>query len=63
MKNLANLHSERFDTIGGLLFGLFGTEPKTGDELEYQGLKLKVEKHERNRIKQVRILALSNKIS
>jgi len=57
------LKSERFDTIGGLVFGLIGTEPKPGDEVEHQGLKLRVEKHERNRVKLVRILALSAKLS
>jgi len=48
--------SERFDTLGGLVFGLMGTEPKVGDKVKSAGRTLKVEKHENNRVRLVRVL-------
>jgi CBS domain containing-hemolysin-like protein len=48
--------SERFDTIGGYVFGLIGTEPKPGDRVKAAGQTLVVEKHENNRVRLVRIL-------
>ncbi len=50
-----DLKSSRFDTIGGYVFGLIGTEPKQGSKVEVNGHVLKVEKHERNRVKLVRV--------
>ncbi len=47
--------SSRFDTIGGYVFGLIGTEPKQGSKVEVNGCTLRVEKHERNRVKLVRV--------
>lgn len=49
--------SERFDTLGGYVFGLMGTEPKVGDKVKVSGYVLRVEKHENNRVRLVRILA------
>ncbi len=48
--------SSRFDTIGGYVFGLIGTEPKQGSKIEVDGCILRVEKHEKNRVKLVRII-------
>jgi putative hemolysin len=50
-----NFKSSRFDTIGGFVFGLIGTEPKQGSKVEVNDYILRVEKHERNRVKRVRI--------
>lgn len=47
--------SSRFDTIGGFVFGLIGTEPKQGSKVEVGDYILRVAKHEKNRVKQVRI--------
>ncbi len=52
-----NFKSDHYDTIGGLVFGLIGTEPKVGDLVEYEGKKLRVEVHKDNRIRRVRLLA------
>lgn len=52
-----NFQSSRYDTLGGFVFGLVGTEPKIGDLVEYTGKKLRIEKHLNNRVKTVRILA------
>ncbi len=47
--------SNHYDTIGGLVFGLIGTEPKAGDVVEAEGHSFEVLKVEKNRIKQVRL--------
>ncbi len=47
--------SNHYDTIGGLVFGLIGTEPKPGDLVEAEGHSFEVLKVEKNRIKQVRL--------
>lgn len=48
-----NLPSEEFDTVGGLVFNLFGELPHEGDRVEYQGLKFEI-----LRMKGTRILEL-----
>lgn len=53
--------SERFDTLGGYVFGLMGTEPKVGDKVKASGHTLVVEKHENNRVRLVRIKASNAK--
>lgn len=49
--------SERYDTLGGFVFGLIGTEPQPGDKIKADGHTLIVEKHENNRVRLVRIKA------
>lgn len=51
----SDFQSNRFDTLGGFVFGLIGTEPKTGDTVEYKNYKLRIEKHANNRIKLVKL--------
>lgn len=51
------LKSQHFDTIGGFVFGLIGTEPKVGDEVNFGKIKFKIESHMNNRVKKVRVLA------
>lgn len=55
-----DFESSRFDTLGGFVFGLIGTEPKNGDIVEYKNYRLRVEKHANNRIKLVRFLMKKN---
>ena len=49
--------SDHYDTIGGFVFGLVGTEPKSGVVVESDGKLLRVEKHARNRVRLVRVVA------
>lgn len=50
------LPEEEFDTIGGFVFGLFGTQPKEGQKVEYNSLDFIVEKTDGRRIQKVRIV-------
>ncbi|MCL6518809.1 MAG: hemolysin family protein [Armatimonadetes bacterium] len=50
------LPEEEFDTIGGFVFGLFGTQPHQGQAVEYNGIKFVVEKTDGRRIQKVRII-------
>ena len=52
-----DFRSSRYDTLGGFVFGLVGSEPQPGDLVEYRGRKLRVEKQSNNRVRIVRILA------
>lgn len=56
----SNFESDHYDTLGGLVFGLIGSEPKNGDSLMHDGLKLVVEKHDKNRVRVVRIVPVLN---
>lgn len=51
-----NLKSDHYDTIGGYVFGLIGTEPNIGDIAECDGVRFRVEVHNDNRVRQVRLL-------
>lgn len=55
-----NFESEHYDTIGGFLFGLIGTEPSEGDFLDQGDFRLLVEKYSESRVRSVRILRLQN---
>ena len=50
-----NLESEDFDTIGGYVIGVIGRFPDEGEEVETDGIKIKVEKSDKNRIDELRI--------
>ncbi len=52
----SNFESEHYDTVGGFVFGLVGPHPKRGDKLDYEGYTLYVEKHDKQRVRTVRIL-------
>ena len=47
--------SEDFDTIGGYVIGVMGRFPDEGEEIETDGIKIKVEKSDKNRIDELRI--------
>jgi putative hemolysin len=42
--------SEEFDTVGGFVFGLFGRQPKAGEELEHRDYRFRVEETDGRRI-------------
>jgi len=50
-----SLPAEDFDTIGGLVFHLFGALPQRGNEVAYGNLVFKVEKIGRTRILRLRV--------
>ena len=48
--------SEDFDTIGGYVIGIMGRFPSEGEEIETEdGIKIKIEKSDKNRIDELRI--------
>ena len=53
------LPSTEWDTIGGLLFNLVGGVPREGQEVEFQGLRLRAERVQGRRIGGVRIHRLT----
>jgi putative hemolysin len=53
-----NLQSTEFNTLGGLVFGLFGRMPKVGEQLRYRNLKLEVLELEGRKISKVKITKL-----
>jgi gliding motility-associated protein GldE len=57
--NLQLPTEEGVETIGGFLFGLFGSVPKEKQSIAYENYKFTVEKVYRRRIKKVRILKTS----
>ena len=48
--------SEINDTIGGFVFGLVGTNPKRGDKVKSNDYTLVVEKHDKQRVRSVRVI-------
>jgi len=50
------LPEEEFDTIGGLVFGLFGKQPQQGERIEYDTVDFVVEKTDGRRIEKVKIV-------
>ena len=50
-----NLESENYDSIGGLIIEKLDRMPRLGDSVTVDGIRMVVEKLERNRIEQVRI--------
>lgn len=50
------LENEEYTTIGGLVFGLLGHEPKPGEELAHSGLRFVVESVEKGRVKLLRVI-------
>lgn len=52
--------SEGFDTIGGYVFGLFGRQPKEGDEIESDGFRFTVLSTDGRRILRLRVVKVQN---
>jgi putative hemolysin len=53
----AELESDEFDTIGGLVFGLFGRQPKLDESIESQGFRFTVAETDGRRILRLKIEA------
>jgi putative hemolysin len=47
--------SDEFDTIGGLVFGLFGRQPKLGEQIETEGYRFTVAETDGRRVQRLRI--------
>lgn len=59
----SDFSSEHYETIGGFVFGLVGPHPRKGDKVDHESYTLVVEKHERQRVRSVRIIPLSTENS
>lgn len=46
----SNISDDQFNTIGGLVFGLFGRVPRSGETIGYDRFKYRVEKMKGSRI-------------
>ncbi|MEW9123083.1 MAG: hemolysin family protein [Thermotaleaceae bacterium] len=51
-----NLESEDFDSLGGFIIGELGRLPLQGEKIEYNNIRFIVEKIDKNRIRNVRVL-------
>jgi CBS domain containing-hemolysin-like protein len=47
------LPSESSETVGGLVFNLFGRVPKTGDAISFEGVRFRIEKMEGRKLKEI----------
>jgi len=54
----SQLQSKDFNTIGGLLFGLFGRMPRVGEQLRYKDLKFEVLELDGRKIDKIKITKL-----
>ncbi|HWA83668.1 MAG TPA: hemolysin family protein [Fimbriimonadaceae bacterium] len=52
--------SDEFDTIGGLVFGQFGRQPRTGERVQIDGFEFGVEETDGRRISRLRIRPCSS---
>lgn len=53
------LNSDEFDTIGGYVFGLFGRQPKEGEQVECDRIRFTVHQTDGRRIEKIAIEALT----
>jgi CBS domain containing-hemolysin-like protein len=51
----AKLPTEDFDTIGGFVVGLLGRAPSLGEEVTWDGVRLKIEEVDNRRVARIRI--------
>jgi putative hemolysin len=51
----SDFESDEFDTIGGLVFGHFGRQPKIGEHIEIDGYSFEVEETDGRRIRRLKI--------
>ncbi len=50
-----SLPHEDFDTVGGLVFGLFGRQPSEGESIRYENMEFVVSKTDGRRVQEVRL--------
>ncbi len=58
----AEFSSDEFDTVGGYVFGLFGRQPKLGEEITEDGFRFKVAETDGRRIHKLLIQQLPNPV-
>jgi putative hemolysin len=51
----SEFESEEFDTIGGLVFGHFGRQPREGERVDIDGFEVSIEQTDGRRIKRLKI--------
>jgi putative hemolysin len=51
----SNFESDQFDTIGGYVFGLFGRQPKLGDQIDSEGFRFTVSETDGRRVQRLRL--------
>lgn len=51
----AEVENSEFDTIGGLVFGLFGRQPKREEKIESEGMRFTVVESDGRRIKKLKV--------
>lgn len=56
----SEFESDEFDTIGGLVFGHFGRQPKQGDQVDIDGYQFSVEQTDGRRIKRLKIQRIAD---
>jgi len=54
--NLDLPESDEYETVGGFVFGLFGTQPNEGDSVVWENVKFTVEKVEGGRLHKIRLV-------
>ncbi|MCB8933204.1 MAG: hemolysin family protein [Fimbriimonadaceae bacterium] len=54
----SEFESDVFDTFGGYVFGLFGRQPRDGEEIEADGYRITIEETDGRRIRRLRIETL-----
>ena len=54
------LESEDYESIGGLVIGLLDHLPEAGEEVNHEGLRLVVDRVEKNRIEKIHLYILSD---
>ena len=59
-KHKLELSNGEYDTLAGFVISLFGRIPEMGESIEYNGLRIKVEEADQNRVTLVRIRRLKH---
>lgn len=54
--NLSLPESDEYETLGGFVFGLIGTQPNEGDSVTYENVAFSVEKTEGGRLHKIRVV-------
>ena len=57
----SNLPDDQYNTLGGLVFGLFGRIPRSGEATTYENFKFRVEKMKGPRILRLHLTVLQTK--
>ena len=58
----SNLPESAYDTVGGLVFGLFGRIPRSGESITLENFKFRVEKMKGSRILKLHLTLLKRSV-